>query len=378
MALMFNGTSPTRILVEHPSQNFQVNFPSGSLTVSKYNVGTINSPDYRYRGSLTENIAYNFNSVKLNGALVDEKFVTINIDGDKTWGETTRTARYLYDVLELTAYYEQATSSLTPDIKTVAISSYSATATPCIDLAKVKVVKNGTTTVVWEKLGWATTWMGSYRADSTVTTGNFTDASGKYSGTVFKTLSVGAGYIEDTTLETKIIYTVDGGAAQMLILTSSDQLLGSGSATFNSVTSNVYAKLTSDGIELKTQSKSSKAKTKTPSAVQIVITKIEQNRVMKALSAPKVSSALFGDQQDILVTVTNSNNVDATCYVTFYDAYDTVYGSGSFLVGANSTVNNESIPLDSSGEFESGAYIRCYFTASGYTQSITTTHSAFY
>ena len=378
MALMFNGTSPTRILVEHPSQNFQVNFPSGSLTVSKYNVGTINSPDYRYRGSLTENIAYNFNSVKLNGALVDEKFVTINIDGDKTWGETTRTARYLYDVLELTAYYEQATSSLTPDIKTVGISSYSATATPCIDLAKVKVVKNGTTTVVWEKLGWATTWMGSYRADSTVTTGNFTDASGKYTGTVTKTLSVGAGYIDDTTLETKIIYTVDGGAAQMLILTSSDQLLGSGSATFNSVTSNVYAKLTSDGIELKTQSKSSKAKTKTPSAVQIVITKIEQNRVMKALSAPKVSSALFGDQQDILVTVTNSNNVDATCYVTFYDAYDTVYGSGSFLVGANSTVNNESIPLDSSGEFESGAYIRCYFTASGYTQSITTTHSAFY
>ena len=378
MALMFNGTSPTRILVEHPSQNFQVNFPSGALTVYKYNVGTANSPDYRYRGYLTESTAYNFNSVKLNGGLVDEKSVTINTDGDKTWGETTRTARYLYDVLELTAYYEQATSSLTPDIKTVAISSYSATATPCIDLAKVKVVKNGTTTVVWEKLGWATTWMGIYRADSTVTTGNFTDASGKYTGTVTKTLLAGSDYIEDTTLETKIIYTVDGGAAQMLILTSSDQLLGSGSATFNSVTSNVYAKLTSDGIELKTQSKSSKAKTKTPSAVQIVITKIEQNRVMKALSAPKVSSALFGDQQDILVTVTNSNNVDATCYVTFYDAYDTVYGSGSFLVGANSTVNNESIPLDSSGEFESGSYIRCYFTASGYTQSITTTHSAFY
>lgn len=374
MALMFNGTSPTRILVEHPSQNFQVNFPSGSLTVSKYNVGTINSPDYRYRGSLTENIAYNFNSVKLNGALVDEKFVTINIDGDKTWGETTRTARYLYDVLELTVYYEQVTSSLTPNIKTVAIPSYSATATPCIDLAKVKVVKNGTTTVVWEKLGWATTWMGSYRADSTVTTGNFTDASGKYSGTVFKTLSVGAGYIEDTTLETKIIYTVDGGAAQMLILTSSDQLLGSGSATFNSVTSNVYAKLTSDGIELTTKSKSSKPKTKTPSAVKIVITKIEQNIVRKTLSTPNVYSANFGSQQDILVKVYNSNDVDVACYVTFYDAYDTVYGSGSFLVGAHSYSAIESIPLDSSGEFASGAYITCYFTASGYTQSETTTY----
>lgn len=367
MALMFNGTSPTRILVEHPSQNFQVNFPSGLLTVYKYNVGTANSPDYRYRGYLTEKTPYNFNSVKLNGGLVDEKSVTINID--ENGRKITRTARYLYNELELTSNYEEVTSSFTSSPKTVTIPSYSATATPCIDLAKVKVVKNGTTTVVWEKLGWATTWMGSYRADSTVTTGNFTDASGKYSGTVTKTLSVGSDYIEDTTLETKIIYTVDGGAAQMLILTSSDQLLGSGSATFNSVTSNVYAKLTSDGIELTTKSKSSKAKTKTPSAVQIVITKIEQNRVMKTLSTPAVNSAIFGSQQDILVRVFNSNNVDVTCYVTFYDVNDTVYGSGSFLVGANATSAQESIPLDSSGEFESGAYIMCYFTASGYTQS---------
>ena len=372
MALMFNGTSPTRFLVEHPSQHFQVNFPSGLLTVYKYNVGTANSPDYRYRGYLTEKTPYNFNSVKLNGGLVDEKSVTINID--ENGRKITRTARYLYNELELTSNYEEVTSSFTSSPKTVTIPSYSATATPCIDLAKVKVVKNGTTTVVWEKLGWATTWMGSYRADSTVTTGNFTDASGKYTGTVTKTLSVGAGYIEDTTLETKIIYTVDGGAAQMLILTSSDQLLGSGSATFNSVTSNVYAKLTSDGIELKTQSKSSKAKTKTPSAVQIVITKIEQNIVRKTLSTPNVYSANFGSQQDILVKVYNSNDVDVAFYVTFYDAYDTVYGSGSFLVGAHSYSAIESIPLDSSGEFASGAYITCYFTASGYTQSETTTY----
>lgn len=372
MALMFNETSPTRILVEHPSQNFQVNFPSGSLTVYKIIEGPLNKPVYKYTGSLTEKTAYNFNSVKLNGALVDENFVTINIDGSGR--KITRTARYLYNELELTSNYEEATSSSTSDTKTVTIPSYSATATPCIDLAKVKVVKNGTTTVVWEKLGWATTWMGSYRADSMVTTGNFTDASGKYSGTVIKTLVPGSDYIEDTTLETKIIYTVDGGEAQMLILTSSDQLLGSGSATFNSVTSNVYAKLTSDGIELTTKSKSSKAKTKTPSAVEIVITKIEQNRVRKTLSTPNVYSANFGSQQDIVVKVFNSNDVDVACYVTFYDAYDTVYGSGSFLVGANSYSAIESIPLDSSGEFTSGAYIMCYFTASGYTQSATTTY----
>lgn len=377
MALLFNGTSPTRILVEHPSQNFQVNFPSGLLTVSKYNVGTTNKPDYRYRGYLTEKTAYNFNSVKLNGGLIENKDITINTtEGSRI--KITRTARYLYNELELTSNYEEVTSSYTSNTKTVTIPSYSATATPCIDLAKVKVVKNGTTTVVWEKLGWATTWTGSYRADSVVTTGSFTDASEKYSGSATKTLTVAGGYIEDTTLETKITYTVDGGTAKTLTLTSSDQLLGSGSVTFNSVTSSVYAKLTSAGIVFTTYSKGSKANTKTFSAVQIVITKIEQNRVMKTLSTPVVRSANFGSQQDILVGVSNTNNVDVTCYVTFYDVSDTVYGSGSFSVGANSNSATESIPIDSSGEFESGAYIKCYFTASGYTQSKITAHSVSY
>ena len=115
--------------------------------------------------------------------------------------------------------------------------------------------------------------------------------------------------------------------------------------------------------------------------VQVVkngTTTVVWEKVMKTLSTPVVYRADFGSQQDILVEVFNSNNVDVTCYVTFYDAYDTVYGSGSFLVGANSDSATESIPLDSSGEFESGAYVTCYFTASGYTQSKTTTHSASY
>ena len=115
--------------------------------------------------------------------------------------------------------------------------------------------------------------------------------------------------------------------------------------------------------------------------VQVVkngTTTVVWEKVMKTLSTPTVFRADFGSQQDILVKVFNSNNVDVTCYVTFYDAYDNVYGSGSFLVGANSYSDIESIPLDSSGEFESGAYITCYFTASGYTQSKTTAHSASY
>lgn len=143
-------------------------------------------------------------------------------------------------------------------------------------LTKVQVVQNGVTTVVWEKSGWATTWTGSYYADSIVKTGSFTDTFGKYSGSATKTLTVAGGYIEDAAVPSRITYTVDRGTAKTLTLTSSDQLLGSGSVTLNSVTSNVYAKLTSAGIVFTTNSKSSKANTKTFSAVAVEITKIEQ------------------------------------------------------------------------------------------------------
>ena len=115
--------------------------------------------------------------------------------------------------------------------------------------------------------------------------------------------------------------------------------------------------------------------------VQVVkngTTTVVWEKVMKTLSTPVVYLADFGSQQDIVVHVSNTNNVDVTCYVTFYDVNDTVYGSGSFLVGANANSAVERLPLDSSGEFESGAYITCYFTASGYTQSKTTAHSASY
>ena len=115
--------------------------------------------------------------------------------------------------------------------------------------------------------------------------------------------------------------------------------------------------------------------------VQVVkngTTTVVWEKGMKTLSPPVVLRADFGNQQDIIVEVSNINNVDVACYVTFYDVNDTVYGSGSFLMSANYDSAVESIPLDSSGEFESGAYIRCYFTASGYTQSRTTTHIVYY
>ena len=115
--------------------------------------------------------------------------------------------------------------------------------------------------------------------------------------------------------------------------------------------------------------------------VQVVkngTTTVVWEKVMNTLYTPVVISANFGSQQDILVEVFNPNNVGVACYVTFYDVNDTVYGSGSFLVGAKSYSSIESIPLDSSGEFESGAYVTCYFTASGYTQSKTTTQIASY
>lgn len=250
MAIIINGTLPTKIIVEHPSQNFQVDFPSGSLTVSKQNAGTTSSPDYRYIGWLVKDITYNSDVAKLNGILVeDDQYVTINIK--EGGGITTgRAAVCINNKLELVTTYGEATSAAAPDTKSVVIASYSTIATPCTSLTKVQAVKNGTTEVVWEKQEQSTT-----------------------------------------------------------------------------------------------------------------------------LFSPIVIAAFYGSQQDILVHVANSNNVNVTCYVTFYDANDSIYGSGSFSVSANSAIYNQSISLDSSGEFESGAYITCYFTASGYTRSAATTYT---
>ena len=122
-------------------------------------------------------------------------------------------------------------------------------------------------------------------------------------------------------------------------------------------------------------------KTTSLTKVQVVkngTTKVvwEKQKQSTTLFSPIVIAAFYGSQQDILVHVANSNNVNVTCYVTFYDANDSIYGNGSFSVSANSAIYNRSISLDSSGEFASGAYIKCFFTASGYKQSASTTYAA--
>ena len=101
----------------------------------------------------------------------------------------------------------------------------------------------------------------------------------------------------------------------------------------------------------------------------------EKQKQSTTLFSPIVIAAFYSYQQNILVHVANSNNVNVTCYVTFYDANDSIYGNGSFSVSANSVVYSQSISLDSSGEFASGAYIKCFFYASGYKQSVATTYT---
>ena len=101
----------------------------------------------------------------------------------------------------------------------------------------------------------------------------------------------------------------------------------------------------------------------------------EKQKQSTKLFSPIVIAAFYSYQQNILVHVANSNNVNVTCYVTFYDANGSIYGNGSFSVSANAAIYNRSISLDSSGEFASGAYIKCFFTASGYKQSEAITYT---
>lgn len=146
-------------------------------------------------------------------------------------------------------------------------------------LTKVQVVKNGTTTVVWEKSGWATTWTGSSTATMAVTTGTTGVSDGTntwYGGTSTKTYSIADGYIKNTTSKTRITVTVDG-TEKTIVLTSSDQLIGSGTSTgLQTVKTKVYARLDSSGIVITTSSQSTKKKSKAVPAVVVEITKIEQ------------------------------------------------------------------------------------------------------
>lgn len=146
-------------------------------------------------------------------------------------------------------------------------------------LTKVQVVQNGVTTVVWEKSGWATTWTGSSTATMAVTTGTTGISDGTntwYSGTSTKTYTVADGYIKNTTSKTKITVTVDG-TEKTFVLTSSDQLIGSGTSTgLQTVQTKVYARLDSSGIVITTSSKSTRKKSKAIPAVAVEITKIEQ------------------------------------------------------------------------------------------------------
>lgn len=101
----------------------------------------------------------------------------------------------------------------------------------------------------------------------------------------------------------------------------------------------------------------------------------EKQNQSTTLFSPIVIAAFYGTQQNLLVHVANSNNVEVNYYIYFYDADDSIYGADSFLISANSAVYNKSIHLDSSGEFASGAYIKCWFAANGYKQSAVTTYT---
>lgn len=146
-------------------------------------------------------------------------------------------------------------------------------------LTKVQVVKNNTTTVVWEKTGWATTWTGSESAAMKVRTGTTGIGDGTntwYTGTATKIFTVAGGYIKNTTSKTRITVEIDG-TEKTFILTSSRQLIGSGSSSLvGNVKTSVYASLTSDGIVFITESKSTRSNSIATSAVTCVITKIEQ------------------------------------------------------------------------------------------------------
>lgn len=374
MALKIGTVEPTEIIVEVTSASQSVSFPSGSVTATKR--ATLDSSGntvYYYQASATSTVTFSYNTMKLNGTLLTSSYQTI-----ATGINTTYQAKYDGTTLELRSSYSAKTTASTASTTTVTIIAKTATALPCSSLTKVQVVKDGTTTVVWEKSSWLTIWTGSKQASSAVRVGSTGISDGTYtwySGSATTTLTVADGYIKNTTSQTRITLTFTG-TEKVMTLTSSDQLVGTVAST-GTYQMSVYVRLDSSGIVFTINAKSTTKNSNVRNWASTIVTKIEQYTTSNGtLTAPTITSHSWQDEDmTIRLTVKNSNSTAVLFHGTLYDDYNDSYGSVTQTISANTTTTVD-IALDSSFGEGVPCFVEAYFTAGGYTQSGITKYTA--
>lgn len=139
MPLKVGTVEPTQIIVDYPSQSFDVSSPNTTATATKIaSVSPLGSATYSYSASATATYTYTHKNLKLNGILLTPSLQVI-----KTQGFYTYNASYSSGTLTIRASYYQETTASAASTKPVKFLGSTFTAIPCVELTRVEFIGLG-------------------------------------------------------------------------------------------------------------------------------------------------------------------------------------------------------------------------------------------
>lgn len=424
MALQVNSTSPIVINVNQGS-DFTVSFPTGSETVPKLSrMGPDGSAIYSYSTTFTQTDSTTYSKylqLQINGVFLTSTMQEVYKTGNSSSYRSFR-ALFSNGVLELQQYvYQQGTSS-SPRRLNLKGDIYTGTFSPNVSLTVLKYATYGsdleeatrssvssyTSSQLDNWVGLQNdTWGAITNASSLVANKYYyirvhvsdTDKYGKfcvrfksYSGQTITVDNMGWGYDGEVIYSTpawgkpySLSVTNNSGTSTVNVVvnrtSSPNQQAGTGTVSAGSnkiyhgdvlnitVTPVSGYKLTTftiNGTSYASSQTSAVTKTITVSGAVTVV--VAATSAMQKLISPDIQYATLSAADLCRVNILNENNVTVTAYLDFYDVNDSIYGSESANISAN-TANDIWITLNSSGQYESGWYVEAYFEASGYQDS---------
>lgn len=431
MALKVNSTSPTVIDVNQGS-DFTIDFPTGTETVPKLSkIGPDGSTVYYYNTTFETTYSTTYSKylqLQINGIFLTSTMQEVYKTGNSSLYRSYR-ASFSNGVLELEQYmYKQGTSSSSSKLNLMG-DNYTGTFSPNVSLTVLKyatcgsdleeATRSSVSSYTSTQLdGWVglqnDTW-GAITNASTLVAGKYyyirvlvsdTNKYGKfcvrfksYSGQTITVDNMGWGYDGEVIYSTPVwgkpyslsVTNNSGTSAVNVVVNrtaSPNQQAGTGtvSAGSNKIYHGDALSITAtpvSGCKLTTftingtsyASSQTSAVTKTITVSGAVTVVVAVTSAVQKLSMPDIQNASIDYQADPAACVVYIKNTDprtVTMNVTFYDVEDTIYGKVSFSLSGNAYTTHY-IPLDSSGEYASGWYVKAYCTASGYIQSDTDT-----
>lgn len=424
MALKANSTSPTVINVNQGS-DFTISFPTGAETVPKLSkMGPDGSTIYSYSTAFTQTYSTTYSKylqLQINGVFLTSTKQEVYKTGNSSSYRSFR-ASFSNGVLELQQYVYQQGSSSSSSRLNLKGDNYTGTFSPNVSLTVLKyatcgsdleeATRSGVTSYTSTQLdGWVglqnDTWSGITNASSLIANKYYyirvyVSDTGKYgkfcvkfksaSGTTITVDNMGWGYDGEVIYSTPVwgkpyslsVTNNSGTSAVNVVVNrtaSPNQQAGTGtvSAGSNKIYHGDALSITAtpvSGYKLTTftingtsyASSQTSAVTKTTTVKNAVTVVVAATGSGGKLTAPFIYEASFSAADECDVHVTNKNSVAVTMYLSFYDVNDALFGSTSINVSGNSD-GYAQIYLNSSGEYESGWYVKGYCSASGYTDS---------